>query len=76
MEHVRISPNGEYGLLTREGIRQLLVDGGAVTVPDGVKFIGLTLSGSALALGELVDNGQWCEYQREKAKIWKEVVDK
>jgi hypothetical protein len=72
MTTVRVK--GEYGFLTVEGIRQLLVDGGAVTVPDGVKYLGLTY-GAEHHIADLLDNEKWCDYQRIKRQIWKEVKE-
>lgn len=71
--HLRV--DGEYGFLTRQGIRQILVDGGAVSIPEGVKYIGVSLSASALAIDELINDKEWCEYQHHKSKIWKETVN-
>ena len=70
MEHLRVS--GEYGFLTREGLRQILVDGGSVSIPEGVKHIGLTLSAFYLATNELLNDSGWCDFQRVKAEIWGE----
>jgi hypothetical protein len=72
MSDTFIIKSGDYGLLTREGIRQLFVYGGAVTLPEGVKHVGLKLSASYLTMAELLNDAEWCEYQRWKAADWSE----
>ena len=74
VKHLRV--NGEYGFLTREGIRQILVDGGAVAIPKGIRYVGISLSASALAISELINDEEWREYQNQKSKIWKETVNR
>jgi hypothetical protein len=72
---VRHREGSEYAFLTREGIRQLFLDGGAVTIPEGTKYLGLTVAASATAMAELLSDDSWVSYQKEKAAIWTNIVE-